>query len=256
MINLYDGNNVCLRAALSFDPFNRTAMDLRLRYGQTTASDIWVFDGANHNERRRSAYPGYKAQREPLGQDIYAQVRLWRELLKLSPAAQIEVPEWEADDVIATVARQLARKGVAVVIHSNDLDYAQLTNTPLIAVNGIKKMPTTARFIPLYKACVGDASDNIKGIPGFGKGTWEAVSSHYRELEAAIVAGDPSAFEGLPLPKRVKTWLTDPSNVELVQTMLLITHFYEVPEKELNAGVIPGKPNAQAVDELLRKYFL
>lgn len=255
-ITLVDGNNISIRAALNFDPFNRTAMDLRLRYNGAKPSEIWIWDGARHNDRRQAVYPAYKAQRAPLGQDVYAQIRLWRELLSHSPASQIEVPEWEADDVIATLARRLAKQGKTVVIRSNDLDYAQLTTNPLITVNGIKTMPTTARFIPLYKACVGDPSDNISGIPGFGKGTWEALSGKYESLEKAVVAGSYSAFEALPLPKRVKNWLLPPGNIQLVQNMLLITHFYEVPETEINAGVTPGVANPHKADELLRKYFL
>src|SRR3546814_9850279 len=108
-----------------------------------------------------------------MAEDHFAQIRLFRELLTLSPAQQFCVDEWEADDVVATLARKLAARGVSVTCHSNDMDYLQLEANPLITINGIQKREVQPRWVPLYKALRGDNSDNISGIPGLGPKTWE-----------------------------------------------------------------------------------
>src|SRR3546814_21116188 len=90
-------------------------LSLRQEYQRTqTGTHIWVWDGVRHNDRRKAIYPEYKAKREPMAEDHFAQIRLFRELLTLSPAQQFCVDEWEADDVVATLARELAARGVSV----------------------------------------------------------------------------------------------------------------------------------------------
>lgn len=69
---------------------------------------VFVFDGAGANERRRAVYPAYKMNRKPHGEDVFATVRLIRECLEHLCCVQIEVPGWEADDVLATLAAQRA----------------------------------------------------------------------------------------------------------------------------------------------------
>src|SRR3546814_17651361 len=103
-----------------------------------------------------------------MAEDHFAQIRLFRELLTLSPAQQFCVDEWEADDVVATLARKLAARGVSVTCPSNDMDYLQLEANPLITINGIKKRELQPPWVPLSKALPGRHSDNLSGIPGFG----------------------------------------------------------------------------------------
>src|SRR3546814_2455483 len=103
-----------------------------------------------------------------MAEDHFAQIRLVRELVTLSPAQQFCVDEWEADNVVAILARKLAARGVSVTCHSNVMDYLQLEGNPLITINGIQKREVQPRWVPLYKALRGDNSDNISGIPGFG----------------------------------------------------------------------------------------
>lgn len=255
-VELFDGNNVMIRAFTDFNVHDRNATNLRYRFHATKPNHIWIWDGKDHNDRRKAVYPPYKSNREPLAENIYAKIRLWRQLLNYSPASQIEVPLWEADDAIATIARKLTARSTEVIIHSNDEDYMQLTANPLVKVNGVRNPKAEGRWIPLYKACVGDSSDSIAGIPGFGKGTWASMEPYWERLEKAIIGGSYQAFEALPLPKRIKTWLAVPGNIELVQTMLTIVHFYTVPDLELNAGTTRGTLNRAAAEEIFGKYLI
>lgn len=254
-INIYDGNNVRLRDMSKSTLPGATRLGLRQQFEQMweNGPHIWVWDGKDHNERRRAVYPDYKLNRTPLAEDKFSQIQLFKTLLKHSPAAQVCVSGWEADDVVSTLARRFAAQGHTVVCHSNDLDYAQLEANPNITINGIQNRPCEPQWIPLYKALRGDTSDNIKGLPGFGPKSWEALADCYGEIQLAIVRGDIDYLRGLPFPKRVLPYLED---LEELQTMLLITHFYEVPAEEIAAGTTVGAPDREAAEKILERYFL
>lgn len=252
MINIYDGNNVLMRALSDTSLHAANGMNLRQRYHSTLPSDIWVFDGHGHNKRRQEIYTPYKMNRTPPAANIFAQIKLFKELLRYSHGTLIEVPGWEADDVIGA----LAKKGPMMRVHTNDMDYAQLLKLPNVLLNGVKTKDVEARWIPLYKATVGDSSDNIAGIPGFGPGAWEALKNHREDFEGAIVSGLPNRFTAFPITPRVTNWLTIPENVKLLQNMLLITHFFPVPEDEIDAGITPGVYNPEAAETLLHRYLL
>ena len=258
MIDIYDGNNV-MRRQFEKHIFGTPAMSLRMRYEQTCAampgSQIWVWDGREHNERRREIYPLYKMNRTPMGEDIFSQVRLWRDVLKHSHATQIEVHGWEADDVIGTLVRRLARRA-PVKVHTNDMDYGQLAHLPNVTLNGVNLKGIPARWIALYKAMVGDTSDNIKGIPNFGPKRWEALRGHWEAVERAVVLGRPEGFLGLPVPPSVAAWLAEQDNVDLLQQMLLVTHLQNVPDDELDGGIAVGVADHRKAHAMLSEFFL
>lgn len=260
MIHLYDGLNVMRRATETAQLAKGQMISLRQRFEQTCAApggtEIWVWDGRNHNERRRDIYPKYKMNRTPPAEDIYAQINLWKDLLRLTPATQFNSPGWEADDVIATLARRFNKAGVPVTIHSNDMDYAQLTHLPYIFLDGVDTKGVPGRWVPLYKAMVGDKADFIDGIPGFGPGRWEEMKDYWPQIERAIVQGNPAGFAELPFKPAVLAWLQSQENVDLLQAMLTVTHFIEVPDDELEGGIVEGTMNRQAAHELLARYFL
>lgn len=259
VIDLYDGNNVMRRAFEQKAQLpGQRPMSLRMRYehamAQPAGTQIWCWDGRDHNARRREIYPQYKMNRSPTPEDIYAQIRLWRDVAAHSPIIQFEVHGWEADDVIATLVRRFAAKGVHCRVHSNDMDYGQIAH--LCTLNGVNMKGIDAKRIALYKSLCGDSSDNIDGIKGFGHGRWEKLEPHWDAIQAAIVAGDPAAFETIPFTPAIKAWLTDQANVDLLQNMLLVTHFQNVPDDELDGGTRFGTPDRPAALALLEKFFL
>lgn len=258
MIHIYDGNNVMRRAmdAGIMAMKQMRPMTLRQRYYAAQPNQIWVWDGKHHNARRQDIYPQYKRNRPPTPMETYAQINLFKEIMRHSPAAQLEVEGWEADDVINTLARRFEAGGQAVTIHSNDMDYAQLEHHPLIALNGVDTKGVPGRWVPLYKAFRGDSSDNINGVPGFGPKRWVEMKNHWPEMERAIVNGSVEGLTGLPFKPQVIAWFQEPGNIELLQAMLLVTHFDMVPEDELEGGVIEGVPDPAKADARLREFFL
>lgn len=125
-----------------------------------------IWDGPHALKARRDIYPEYKAQRVKPKTDIYVNFDTLREVLKFTPAVQVRVPGYEADDVIASLARI---HGDECYIHSTDADFLAL-GVPCGAkpIEGVKP-----EHIRLYKTFVGDPSDNIPGCPGFGKKAWD-----------------------------------------------------------------------------------
>lgn len=254
MIHLFDGMNVMRRRLERFS--NSPPMTLRMLYEAQKPGHIWAWDGYRHNERRQAIYPNYKAGRPKAAEDVYAQVRLFRDVLKHSPAIQFDVEGWEADDIISTLTRKYVRRGVPVTIHSNDMDYGQLAHLPGVTLNGVDMKGVPGRWVPLYKAMRGDTSDKIDGIPGFGPGRWLEMEPHWPAIEQAIRIGTPAAFDGLPFKPGVRAWLTSQENVDLLRAMLTITHFEDVPDDELEGGMIEGVHNRVMAHQILSEYFL
>lgn len=274
MIHIYDGNNVMLR---DLDKVGRERIGLRRRYEMTFDNDmhIWVWDGANHNQRRRDIYPQYKMQRDPMAEDRFAQIGLFRELLDHSPATQVRCRGWEADDVIGQLVHKFVshRKNtrpdgmggesanLQVTVHTNDLDYWQLMQYRGVTIDGIRMegVPNCEpHHIPLYKALVGDKSDNIDGIPGFGPKSWDALTPPDRKLLLRILEGDEPVerIQDLPLKTRPRNLLLDKANRELAVRCMSITRFLHVPEDELEKGITVGTPNRDAARKLLREFLL
>ena len=132
------------------------------------APTIVVWDGKDSRKRRRRIYEGYKSKRPPLAEDIRQQFELLEALLHLTSVTSIKVDGFEADDVIAHLAAEW--KVGPVLVYSTDRDLLQLPNVRLDGDNSIK---CERRYLRLYKTLVGDPSDAIPGIPGFGEKTFK-----------------------------------------------------------------------------------
>lgn len=256
-IHLFDGNNVMLR---DLDSATHQRLGMRQRWEaacQPGQLHIWVWDGPRHNDRRKVVYPQYKANRTPMGEDRFAQIGVFRQALRHSNAWQVECAGWEGDDVIASLVKRFSKRGdIPITIHTNDLDYAQLRVHPLVHLNGVKPCPCPPHRLALYKALVGDPSDNIKGIPGFGPKAWEALESYWAAIERAIETQDEKAIRDIPFKPAHKAWLLDPPNLMLARAMLTVTRFFEVPDEDLEKGTAKGAYDYSAMDQLFRRFFL
>jgi hypothetical protein len=253
MTNIYDGNNVMLRRMTTPALPGQAKLSLRQLLAAAQPSDIWVWDGFNHNARRVAVYPPYKGQRKPPAENVFAQIQLFKKLLAHTPAVQVCVEGWEADDVIYSLVQRMG----PVTVHSNDADYVQLSRFPNVTLKGPKAPKCDPRHLALYKALCGDSSDNITGIPGFGPGAWDKTEGYREELTAAIRAGDANWFDCLPcLSKSAKTWLAGAGNIEQLQAMFTIVHMWEVPADEIEKGLTVGTPNPNLIDSVLKQYFL
>ncbi len=158
---------------------------------------------------RHEAAPEYKAQREDQPDEFYAQFPLTKEVVESFGGRNIELPGYEADDLLATAATRLAKDGVAVSILTSDRDAWQIIR-PGIRIMSLKKgvsetvifdektLPEIAGLKPSqvkdWKALAGDSSDNLKGVSGIGDKTALDLLQSYGDLEGIFrAAKDPSS---------------------------------------------------------------
>ncbi len=132
---------------------------------------------------RHDAFDGYKAHRKPTPDELKAQGPLAREIVEAFNAPILEVPGFEADDLVGTLACKAKAEGFDVLIVTGDLDTLQLVNDHVKVMTTIKGVTETVVYdekaveeryglkpsqLVDYKALKGDPSDNIPGVPGIG----------------------------------------------------------------------------------------
>ena len=207
---ILDGHNLAYRAFFALPD------DLATTAGQVTNS-VYGFTsmlikmlGDHHPEAlvvtwdtpkatfRKEEYPEYKAQREKAPDMFSSQLPLIREVVDTLGVRQIEMPGFEADDLIATLAEQAKGEGWEVLIVSGDRDTFQLIGDGcrvLYTRRGISDMVVAdAAWVgerygirpdqyPDYAALRGDTSDNLPGVPGVGEKTATRLIAGYGSLE-------------------------------------------------------------------------
>lgn len=246
IVRIYDGNLV-VRQRLETDTSGFVIRNLAIEAANTFGVlEIWVFDHPAGNGKRRALYPAYKANREPPAENIYAFMQLWQAVVKLTPAYSCIVPGYEGDDVIAHLARRYAGLGVQVEVITRDADIRQLETTAGIRVKNDSLKGVEPRLIRLYKACVGDPSDNIKGVPGFGAKTWEGCDKQrlLEWFEAPFDAEPPA-----DLPTRCRTAMSADRDHFLMLYQLV--GFIDIPEDEVTQNIVAGRSQPEVVEKIL-----
>ena len=246
MINLYDGLN-WVRIQSQEDRTGRYPRKLLNEMSTTRNVHIWVWDGAGSKEKRQQRFPGYKAKRVPEGEEFWTFINMCRKVLGHTHAIQVTVPGYEADDVIATLARRYDGRDT-VHIHSTDRDFTQLCSGR-IRTTAQPKAGVDPSRVRLYKTLVGDPSDNIPGLRGFGVKSWDGLSDQNRdELERAV--------QGHPFD-RDRTGLSDRQLEQLDDLKLYwdIVGFFDVSIDLINKHTHIGDRDFNAGDAYLRQFM-
>jgi DNA polymerase-1 len=154
-----------------------------------------AWDKPKTNIRKRLAmYPEYKAGRKPAPADFYEQVPILQDLLKAFGWPLYELDDYEADDIMGTLAVQATKEGLETLLITSDMDMLQLVNDH-VHVYALKtglsniELYSPSSFEAKYgievsqfldlKSLKGDSSDNIPGVPGIGeKGALELLKQY------------------------------------------------------------------------------
>lgn len=150
---------------------------------------------------RHEAYAEYKAQRPPMPDDLQVQVQPLHEIITAMGLPIIAIEGVEADDIIGTLTKQAQQDGLEVLIISGDKDLAQLVNERVtiidtmnnsyLDVSGVeKKFGIPPEKVADYLVLVGDASDNIPGVPKVGPKTAVRLLKEFGSLEGIIKNAD------------------------------------------------------------------
>jgi DNA polymerase-1 len=193
---------------------------------------------------RHEEYEHYKAHRKPTPDDLIVQAPVARELIRAFNVPVIEVPGYEADDVIGAMAKEATERGMETTIVTGDLDALQLVDDHVKVMTTVKGVSDTVEYDAKaveerfglkpdqmidYKGLKGDASDNIPGVPGIGDktavsllqkyGTMENLLDHVNELPEGKVKRTLQENEEIArLSKRLGTIVTElPETLDLEQ---------------------------------------
>ena len=211
---LIDGHSMAFRAyyALPVDSFTTstgqatnavhgfTSMLLSLLEQERPSHLAVAFDLPGGTFRTRE-YPGYKATRDETPRPFIEQVELIGDLLTAMGMRAVTAPDYEADDVLATLAAQARAEGMEVLICSGDRDSFQLITEdctvlyPVRGVSALRRMTpaeveerygVSPERYPHLAALVGETSDNLPGVPGVGPKTAAKWLNLYDGLDGVI----------------------------------------------------------------------
>ncbi|MCH9621822.1 MAG: DNA polymerase I [Chlamydiia bacterium] len=197
-----------------------------------------VFDGPRNKASRLAIYEDYKGHREKAPDDLYPQIDLAKKFCEAYNLPIIEVDGVEADDAIGAVAKFAKNQGIESYLCSSDKDLCQLVDSKTFIVHThkdnqlinhdevVKKYGIEPKQFIDYLAIVGDSSDNIPGIKGFGPKTATKFLQEYGSLKNLI-----KCAQDLKNKKQAEKILAEQENAKVSYKLATIDLEVEVPQK-------------------------
>ncbi len=218
--------------------------------GKAKASHIAVIFDAGSHTFRNDLYPDYKANRPPLPEDLRPQFPLTREATRAFNIACIEMEGFEADDIIATLARQAAEAGGSCTVISSDKDLMQLIGPGVDMFDPMKnkligpaevqeKFGVGPERVVDVQSLAGDSVDNVPGAPGIGLKTAALLINEYGDLETLLArAGE------IKQPKRREALVENAEKIRLSRELVRLRDDVAVPVGLEALGVAAPDPEA------------
>ncbi|WP_112322322.1 DNA polymerase I [Oceanibium sediminis] len=186
-----------------------------------------IFDKGSHTFRN-DLYDQYKANRDEMPEDLRPQIPLTREATRAFNIACIEKEGFEADDIIATYAREAREAGGRVTIISSDKDLMQLVGGGVEMFDAMKNTrlgpeEVEAKFgvgpdrVVDVQALAGDSVDNIPGAPGIGIKTAALLINEYGDLDTLL-----ERAEEIKQPKRRQTLIDHADQIRLSRKLVTL----------------------------------
>lgn len=197
---------------------------------------------------RNALEPGYKAGRTEPPEELEPQFAICEELAQALGLAAWSVPEFEADDVIASVATQLIGRGARVRVMTSDKDLTQLVREDgrivwhdfargrTLDARGVReRFGVAPEQIPDYLGLVGDAVDNLPGVPGVGPRTASALLGRFGRIED--IPADPERWKTLGVRGAARlAALVEAHRERALRTRALATLRRDVPGLSVGLG--------------------
>ena len=212
-IYLIDGSGYIFRAFHALPPLTRPSDGLPVGAVHGFCQMLWkLIQDTNEVDRpshlavildhsgktfRNDFYPEYKANRPPAPEDLVPQFPIIRDAVKAFNVACVEKEGFEADDLIATYARQAADLGAGVTIVSSDKDLMQLVSPSIEMLDTMKnrrigeaevheKFGVGPERVIDVQSLAGDSTDNVPGVPGIGIKTAALLINEYGDLDSVL----------------------------------------------------------------------
>lgn len=243
-LHLIDGSAFIFRAYHALPPLTRKSdglpvgavsgfVNMLQKYvdgnnGSDAATHVAVIFDYSGKSFRNDLYPLYKAQRPPAPEDLVPQFPLTREATRAFNIACHEVEGYEADDIIATLARQARDAGGRVTIVSSDKDLMQLVgggvemldpmkNKRIDRDGVIEKFGVGPERVVDVQALAGDSVDNVPGAPGIGLKTAAQLIQEYGDLDTLLARA-----EEIKQPKRREVLTGHKEQILLSRTLVTL----------------------------------
>jgi DNA polymerase-1 len=254
---LVDGSSYIFRAYHALPPLNRKSDGLQVNAVLGFCNMLWkllrdmpadnrpthlaiVFDKSEITFRNK-LYPDYKAHRPPAPDDLIPQFPLIREAVRAFDLPCLEQGGFEADDLIATYAREAGERGATTTIVSSDKDLMQLVTDKVTMFDTMKdrrigipevieKFGVPPEKVVEVQALAGDTTDNVPGVPGIGIKTAAQLIVEYGDLETLLKrAGE------IKQPKRREALIENAEKARISRQLVLLDDKVklEVPLDEL-----------------------
>ncbi|MET0295388.1 MAG: DNA polymerase I, partial [Phenylobacterium sp.] len=215
-----------------------------------------VFD---HSEKtfRNQLYDAYKAHRPPPPEDLVPQFPLVREATKAFGVPCLELPGYEADDLIAAYACKVRDGGGEVVIVSSDKDLMQLVGPQVSMLDTMKNLKigpeqVVEKFGVLpdkvvdVQALCGDSVDNVPGAPGIGVKTAAQLIGEYGDLDTLLARASE-----IKQPKRRETLIAFADQIRLSRELVKLDCDTPLPAPIDELAVAdPGEPLAAFLEQM------
>jgi len=186
-----------------------------------------VFDSPVPTERRK-IYEQYKAQRPETPDDLIVQIPYIKKIINAFNIQSFEMPGYEADDIICTIAKKTASEGINVFILSGDKDMMQVVGNGIKIYDPMKdliidenhvinRFGVSPERVPEIMAITGDAIDNIPGVKGIGEKTAKELLLKVSSLDELI--NHPEKIES----ERIRKMIVDNiENINISKTLATI----------------------------------
>ena len=215
-----------------------------------------IFDSAKKNFRN-DIYSEYKANRSETPEDLAPQFEYIRKAVKAFSLPSIELINYEADDLLATYAKQIIKAGAKVTVISSDKDLMQLVSEKVRLYDPMKnkvlgenevfeKFGVKPNQVIDVQSLAGDPSDNIPGVPGIGVKTAAELINKYKTLDVLL-----KNINEIPQNKRRETLLMNKDKAILSKK--LVTLKDDVPVKEKPEDFIMRNVDKEKLFEFLRE---
>jgi DNA polymerase-1 len=241
---LVDGSSYIFRAYHALPPLNRKSDGLQVNAVLGFCNMLWkllrdmppdnrpthlaiVFDKSEVTFRNK-LYPDYKAHRPPAPDDLIPQFALIREAVRAFDLPCLEQGGFEADDLIATYAREAGEAGATTTIVSSDKDLMQLVTDKVTMYDTMKdrrigipevieKFGVPPEKVVEVQALAGDSTDNVPGVPGIGVKTAAQLIVEYGDLETLLKrAGE------IKQPKRREALIENAEKARISRKLVLL----------------------------------
>src|SRR5450631_4208105 len=241
---LVDGSSYIFRAYHALPPLNRKSDGLQVNAVLGFCNMLWkllrdmppdnrpthlaiIFDKSERTFRN-TIYPDYKAHRPPAPDDLIPQFAFIREAVRAFDLPCLEQGGFEADDLIATYAREAGERGAIATIVSSDKDLMQLVTDKVVMFDTMKdrrigipevieKFGVPPAKVVEVQALAGDSTDNVPGVPGIGIKTAAQLIVEYGDLETLLLrAGE------IKQPKRREALIENAEKARISRQLVLL----------------------------------